>query len=162
MGIYVGFDIGGTKCAAVTGVERDGDIRILAREAFATPADQLSAMERLCALAEGTGGFLAALFVGYDPELLALTRRGFLIYSFSFLFAGIPIYGSSFFTALNNGGVSAFIAFLRTCLFQVAAVLILPIFWGIDGVWFSIVAAELLAMAVTVLCLGKYRARYQY
>lgn len=116
----------------------------------------------MCALAEGTGGFLAALFVGYDPELLALTRRGFLIYSFSFLFAGIPIYGSSFFTALNNGGVSAFIAFLRTCLFQVAAVLILPIFWGIDGVWFSIVAAELLAMAVTVLCLGKYRARYQY
>ena len=116
----------------------------------------------MCALAEGTGGFLAALFVGYDPELLALTRRGFLIYSFSFLFAGIPIYGSSFFTALNNGGVSAFIAFLRTCLFQVAAVLILPVFWGIDGVWFSIVAAELLAMAVTVLCLGKYRARYQY
>ena len=116
----------------------------------------------MCALAEGTGGFLAALFVGYDPELLALTRRGFLIYSFSFLFAGIPIYGSSFFTALNNGGVSAFIAFLRTCLFQVAAVLVLPIFWGIDGVWFSIVAAELLAMAVTVLCLGKYRARYQY
>lgn len=116
----------------------------------------------MCALAEGTGGFLAALFVGYDPELLALTRRGFLIYSFSFLFAGIPIYGSSFFTALNNGGVSAFIAFLRTCLFQVAAVLILPIFWGIDGVWLSIVAAELLAMVVTVLCLGKYRARYQY
>ena len=116
----------------------------------------------MCALAEGTGGFLAALFVGYDPELLALTRRGFLIYSFSFLFAGIPIYGSSFFTALNNGGVSAFIAFLRTCLFQVAAVLILPVFWGIDGVWFSIVAAELLAMGVTVLCLGKYRARYQY
>ena len=116
----------------------------------------------MCALAEGTGGFLAALFVGYDPELLALTRRGFLIYSFSFLFAGIPIYGSSFFTALNNGGVSAFIAFLRTCLFQVAAVLILPVFWWIDGVWFSIVAAELLAMGVTVLCLGKYRARYQY
>lgn len=116
----------------------------------------------MCALAEGTGGFLAALFVGYDPELLALTRRGFLIYSFSFLFAGIPIYGSSFFTALNNGGVSAFIAFLRTCLFQVAAVLILPIFWGINGVWLSIVAAELLAMGVTVLCLGANRARYRY
>lgn len=116
----------------------------------------------MCALAEGTGGFLAALFVGYDPELLALTRRGFLIYSFSFLFAGIPIYGSSFFTALNNGGVSAFIAFLRTCLFQVASVLILPIFWGIDGVWLSIVAAELLAMIVTVLCLGANRARYRY
>ena len=116
----------------------------------------------MCALAEGTGGFLAALFVGYDPELLALTRRGFLIYSFSFLFAGIPIYGSSFFTALNNGGVSAFIAFLLTCLFQVAAVLILPVFWGIDGVWLSIVAAELLAMVVTVLCLGANRARYRY
>ena len=94
----------------------------------------------MCALAEGTGGFLAALFVGYDPELLALTRRGFLIYSFSFLFAGIPIYGSSFFTALNNGLISALISFL----FQVAAVLIVPLLWGLDGIRLSIVAADLM------------------
>ncbi len=116
----------------------------------------------MLALAEGTGSCLAALFVGYDPALLALTRRGFLIYSVSFLFAGIPVYGSSFFTALNNGGVSALIAFLRTCLFQAAAVLILPAFLGIDGIWLASVAAELLAVGVTLLCLGKNRARYRY
>ncbi|MGN0747176.1 MAG: MATE family efflux transporter [Aristaeellaceae bacterium] len=116
----------------------------------------------MCALAEGTGGFLAALYVGYDPELLALTRRGFLIYSFSFLFAGIPIYGSSFFTALNNGLVSATIAFLRTCLFQVVAVLLLPVLWGIDGVWLAMVAAEILAVAVTVWLLLCNRRKYRY
>lgn len=114
------------------------------------------------ALAEETGGPLARLFVGYDLSLLELTRHGFLIYSFSFLFAGIPIYGSSFFTALNNGAVSACISFLRTFLFQAAAVLIFPLLWGIDGIWFSIVAAELLAMAVTIVFLLGGRSRYNY
>ena len=64
MGIYVGFDIGGTKCAAVTGVMQNGDIRILTREAFSTPADQLSAMERLCALAESMADGQPILGVG--------------------------------------------------------------------------------------------------
>lgn len=114
------------------------------------------------ALAEETGGQLAKIFVGYDPSLMELTRHGFLIYSFSFLFAGIPIYGSSFFTALNNGLISAFISFLRTFLFQVAAVLIFPLLWGIDGIWLSIVAVELLAMVVTVLFLIGCRSRYHY
>lgn len=113
-------------------------------------------------LAEGLGGPLARIFVGYDPALFDLTHRGFLIYSFSFLFAGIAIYGSSFFTALNNGLVSALISFLRTFLFQVGAVLIFPLFWGIDGIWLSIVAAELMAAIVTALFLIGKRAKYDY
>lgn len=105
---------------------------------------------------------LATVFVGYDAELLALTLHGFLIYSFSFLFAGIAIYGSSFFTALNNGLVSALISFLRTLVFQIAAVLIFPLIWGIDGIWISIVVAEMMAAIVTLLFLLGLRKKYHY
>ncbi|MDO5540909.1 MAG: MATE family efflux transporter [Eubacteriales bacterium] len=113
-------------------------------------------------LAEGLARPLAMIFVGYDHALMNLTLRGFMIYSFSFLFSGIAIYGSSFFTALNNGLISALISFLRTLLFQVTAVLIFPLFWGIDGIWISIVAAELMAAIVTVLFLIGKRATYKY
>ena len=113
-------------------------------------------------LAEGLARPLALIFVGYDPELLDMTLRGFLVYSFSFLFAGLAIYGSSFFTALGNGLVSALISFLRTLVFQVAAVLIFPLIWGLDGIWFSIVAAELVAALVTVAFLAGKRKKYHY
>lgn len=105
---------------------------------------------------------LATIFVGYDAKLLDMTLHGFVIFSFSFLFAGIAIYGSSFFTALNNGLVSALISFLRTLVFQVAAVLIFPLIWGINGIWFSIVAAEFMATIVTILFLLGMRKKYQY
>lgn len=113
-------------------------------------------------LAEGLAQPLAKIFVGYDQVLLDLVLRGFMIYSFSFLFAGIAIYGSSFFTALNNGLISAMISFLRTLLFQVAAVLIFPAIWGIDGIWISIVIAELMAAVVTALFLIGKRSKYHY
>ena len=113
-------------------------------------------------MSEGLARPLSMIFVAYDRELLDLTLRGFLIYSFSFLFAGIAIFGSSFFTALGNGLVSALISFLRTLVFQMAAVLILPLVWGIDGIWISIVAAELMAAAVTVLFLIGMRGKYRY
>ena len=93
---------------------------------------------------------------------LVLTLRGFAIYSFAFLFAGLAIYGSSFFTALNNGLISALISFLRTLVFQIAAVLIFPVIWGVDGIWFSIVAAELMAALVTALFLTGMRKKYHY
>ena len=105
---------------------------------------------------------LAKIFVGYDQALLEMTLRGFVIYSFAFLFAGIAIYGSAFFTALNDGLISALISFLRTLLFQVAAVLIFPLFWGIDGIWFSIVEAELMAAFVTVLFILGKKKKYHY
>lgn len=113
-------------------------------------------------IAETLGKPLGMVFVGYDQDLLNLTLRGFSIFSFSFLFAGIAIYGSSFFTALNNGLISALISFLRTLVFQIAAILIFPLFWKIDGIWLSIVAAELMAAAVTILFLAGERKRYHY
>ena len=105
---------------------------------------------------------ISEIFVGYDPALKELTLRGFRIFSFSFLFAGIAIYGSSFFTALNNGLVSAVISFLRTLVFEISAVLLLPIWWGIDGIWWSIAVAEAMAVAVTLVCLALNRKKYGY
>ena len=105
---------------------------------------------------------LSILFVGYDPQLFEMTLRGFAIYSFSFLFSGIAIFGSGFFTALNNGLVSALISFLRTLVFQIAAVLVLPLIWDIDGIWVSIVVADLMAAAVTAAFLVGMRRKYRY
>lgn len=105
---------------------------------------------------------LSYLFVGYDGEVMSLTLRGFLIYSFTFLFAGFAIFGSSFFTALNDGLTSALISFLRSLVFQVSAVLIFPIFWGVDGIWVSIVAAEIMAVAMTIVFLAVKRKKYNY
>ncbi len=113
-------------------------------------------------LSEGLAVPLSHLFAGYDPTLYQLSLRGFFIYSFSFLFSGMCIYGSSFFTALNNGLVSALISFLRTLLFQVAAVLLLPLMFGIDGVWLSIVVAEFSAFLVTLIFLIALRKKYRY
>ncbi len=113
-------------------------------------------------LAEILAHPLAKIFVGYDEALLNLTEHGFTIFSFSFLFAGFSIYGSSFFTALNNGLISALISFLRTLVFQIAAVLILPDFLGIDGIWISIVAAEIIAVMITVFFIVKMRKKYHY
>lgn len=105
---------------------------------------------------------LSLLFVGYDPELMNITVRAFAIFSFSFLFSGMAIFGSSFFTALNDGLTSALISFLRTLVFQCLAVLILPLLWGLDGIWLSTVAADALAVAVTALFLVGKRKKYRY
>ena len=105
---------------------------------------------------------LVKIFTSYDVELFTMTCRGFRLYSLAFLFMGINVWGSAFFTALNNGAVSAAISFLRTLVFQIVVVLILPLFLGIDGIWLSIVAAELLALAVTVTFFITEKKRYRY
>jgi len=107
---------------------------------------------------------LSAVFVGYDEALLSITVRGFKIFSFSFLFCGMNIFGSAFFTALNNGVVSAVISFLRTFVFQCAGVLILPMLFksGLDGIWVSIIVAEGLAFILTLALLVKNKKKYGY
>ena len=105
---------------------------------------------------------LASAYVGYDKALLEMTVHAFAIYAFSFIFAGFSIYGSAFFTALNDGLTSALIAFLRTLLFQSAAVMILPLIWGLDGIWYSIVAAEIMAVAVTLFFIVFKRRKFGY
>ncbi len=105
---------------------------------------------------------LARLFVGYDAGLLELTVNGFRIFALSFLFMGFAIFGSGFFTALNDGVTSAIISFLRTLVFQVAAVQLLPRLLGIQGIWWSIVVAEVMAVVLAGIFLLVKRRRYGY
>ena len=105
---------------------------------------------------------LARLFTGYDPALTELTVSGFRVFALSFICMGYAIYGSSFLTALNDGVTSAIISFLRTLVFQIAAVMLLPLVWGIDGVWVSIVVAEFMAMALSFLFMAIKRKKYHY
>ncbi len=113
-------------------------------------------------LAEALARPLSMMFVGYDETLMTMTHRGFLISSFSFLFAGLAIWGSSFFTALGNGLVSALISFLRTLVFQIAAVIVFPLIWELDGIWLSIVVAEIMAAALSLALLFAMRRKYRY
>lgn len=105
---------------------------------------------------------LAHLFVGYDAGLFAMTTHAFRLYSFAFLFMGFNIFASSFFTSLSNGGVSAAIAFLRTLVFQAAAVLILPILFELDGIWWAMTTAEVFAFVISGIFLLANRKRYGY
>jgi len=105
---------------------------------------------------------LSKLFVGYDEALLELTVSGFKIFAVSFLFMGYAIFGSGFFTALNDGVTSAIISFLRTLVFQIAAVLLLPMILGIDGIWYSIIAAEFMAAALSAFFILLKKNKYHY
>ena len=116
----------------------------------------------MVASAELLSSRLARMFVGYDAALMELTVSGFQIFALSFIFMGFAIYGSSFFTALNDGLTSAAISFLRTLVFQVAAVLLLPTIWDIDGIWMSIVVAEFMAVVLTAAFLAIKRRKYHY
>lgn len=116
----------------------------------------------MCVTAVLISGFLAGIFVSYDVELFEMTKRGFAIYSLAFVIMGLNIYASSFFTALGNGLISALISFLRTLLFQSVAVLVLPLVWGLDGVWMSILVAEAIALIVTVVFYVTNKKKYGY
>lgn len=112
--------------------------------------------------AEAAARPLAMIFASYDAALLDITVHGFHIYSISFLFVGFTIFGSSFFTALNNGLVSAIISFVRTLIFEVAFVLLMPVLWGIDGIWWAVVIARGLSIVVTFMFILANQKKYQY
>ncbi len=158
--IFIGYAIGSAPIVGFHyGAGNHGELRSLLRKSLLLTVLAGVGMTALSVLLATP---LSGIFVGYDDGLYDLTRRGFLLYSASFLFSGFGIFGSSFFTALGNGVVSAAISFLRTLVFQVAAVLTLPLLWGVDGVWLSITAAELLATGVTAAFLVAMRKKYRY
>ena len=116
----------------------------------------------MLALSEALAYPLTKLFVGYDEGLFDLTLRGFMIYSLSYAFCGLNIFGSSFFTALGDGVTSALISFLRTLVFQLIVLLTLPIVLGTDGIWLAIVVAELLALILTMVLMKAKQKRFGY
>ena len=158
--VYIGVVIG---AAPIIGYNYGADNRAELKNIFRKSLLLLAAFAVAMTLAaELLAGPLSGIFVGYDENLLSMTSGGFMIYALSFLVCGFNIFGSSMFTALNNGLVSAVISFLRTLVCQIAAVMILPIFFGLDGIWWSIVAAELAALCLTVFCFVKFKDRYHY
>lgn len=116
----------------------------------------------LTVLAELLSGVLAGIFVGYDAKLLEMTTNAIRLYVICYLVAGFNIFASSFFTALNNGLVSALISFLRTLVFQVVMIYVLPIFWGLNGIWLAVVFAEILSQVVSIICFIANRKKYNY
>lgn len=160
LAVFIGYSIGSAPIVSYHyGAENVEELRGLLRKSVLLTALAGVAM---AALSEVVARPLTAVFVGYDPELLELTCRGFQLYAISFLFAGFNIFGSAFFTALGDGLTSALISFLRTLLFQVASVLLLPLALGTDGIWLSVAAAELAALLVTAGLLAVNRSKYQY
>ena len=158
--IYIGYSIG---CAPVVsyhyGAQNHGELKnLLGKSVLLMGITGVA----LTALAMALADPLARLFVGYDAELFALTSHAFRLFAWSFLLAGFNIFASGFFTALNNGGVSAAISFLRTLVFQSASVLILPVFFGVDGIWWAITVAEVFAFLISVLFLLAKRGKYHY
>lgn len=105
---------------------------------------------------------ISKMYVGYDQELFEMTKNAFYIFSISFVFTGYSIYISSMFTALGNGLVSGLISFLRTIVFQIACVLIFPLFWGLNGAWVALLVAEILATIVAAIFLILKRKKYNY
>ena len=158
--IYIGYSIG---CAPVVsyhfGAQNHGELKNLLGKSVLLMGGTGVA---LTALAMALADPLSRLFVGYDAGLFALTSHAFRLFAWSFLLAGFNIYTSGFFTALNNGGVSAAISFLRTLVFQYASVLILPIFFDVDGIWWAITVAEVFAFLISVLFLLAKRGKYHY
>ena len=159
--IFVGYSFGVAPVVGYHfGAGNTGELKNLLRKSLTL---MLLAGLSMLALGEWLAPPLSAFFVGYDKALLALTARGFRLYAISFLLMGFNIFASSFFTALSNGPVSAAISFLRTLVFQAAAVFTLPLILpGTDGVWLAVVAAEALALAVSAFFFVKLKGRYQY
>ncbi|MTU28790.1 MATE family efflux transporter [Parabacteroides merdae] len=160
LSVYLGYSIGSAPIVSYNyGAQNHYELKNMLRKSLTIIA-VLGFV--LTGMAECLAPLLADIFVGYDIELYALTRQAFMLYSLSFLIAGFNIYASAFFTALNNGFVSAGISFSRTLIFETSAVLLLPLLFGINGIWLSIVVAEMAALTVSIILLLTYRKRYCY
>jgi len=158
--IFIGYSVGSAPIISYNyGAQNTTELKNLFKKSMIII---LSAGLIMTVLGIVLAGPLSKIFVGYDAELFEMTKRGFVIYTLSFLITGINIFGSAFFTALNDGLVSAIISFLRTLLFQVVAVLVLPVFFELDGIWYAVIVAELLAVVVTGTFFVIKREKYKY
>ncbi len=158
--IFIGYSVGTAPITGYNfGAQNKAELKNLLSRSL-----RIIAVCALCMFAAGQllAEPLGKIFVSYDEELLDMTVHAFGIFSFAFLFSGFSIFGSSFFTALNDGLTSALISFLRTLVFQLAAVLLFPLIWGLDGIWLSIVGAEVMSIIATALFLIGKRERYGY
>lgn len=158
--IFIGFSIGSSPIIGYHyGAENNDELKSLLKKSLMIIATiSLS----LTVFAELLSSPLAKIFVSYDENLFAMTRDGYRLYTLSYLICGFNIWGSAFFTALNNGFMSATISFLRILVFQIICLLLFPAIFDVNGIWISIVVAEFLAVSVTATLIIKNRKKYQY
>ncbi len=157
--IFMGYAVGSAPLIAFNyGAGNDAELKNLFRKSLIITA---IAGVLMTGLSEALAYPIIKLF-GFDGELFDMTLRGFRIYALAFLLTGFSVFGSSLFTALNNGLISALISFLRTLVFQIAAVMLLPLLWKLDGVWSAICFAEAASVMVTVIFVLCFRKRYKY
>lgn len=160
VGTYVGFSVGSAPIIGYHyGAENKEELKSLLNKSLKLLGVVAIVMTLLSELFARP---LASIFVSYDENLLKLTVNAIRLYSLSYIISWFNIYSSSFFTALNNGFISALISFLRTLVFQIIIILILPELIGINGIWLSVFVAEALSLVVSVICLIKNRNKYQY
>ena len=162
--VFIAIDIGySIGCAPIVGfhfgAQNHAELKNMLRKSVKL---MCGAGVVMAVLAQVLAAPLARLFVGYDEGLFTLTCHAFRLFSFAFLFAGFNIFASSFFTALNNGLISAAISFLRTLVFQTSSVIVLPLIFGVDGIWYAITAAEIFATTISVIFLFAKRKKYHY
>lgn len=159
-GVFIGYAIGSAPIISYHyGASNDSELKSLFKKSLVIIGSCASIMTLI---AEILAMPLAKIFVGYDVELLAITCRALRLFSLSFLFSGVNIFASAFFTALNNGLVSAFISFLRSLMFQVMLILWLPVLWGVDGIWLAVVVAELMTLVLTLTLFAVKKKQYHY
>lgn len=158
--IFVGYSVGTAPIISYHyGAENKDELKNLLKKSLILLSIMGAAM---LVLTEALSRPLSSIFVGYDVELLDITTKGMRLYGISFLLVGFNIFSSSFFTALNDGFISALISFIRTLVLQIATILVMPIWLGIDGVWLSVVVAEVLAIIVSVACWIGKKKKYGY
>lgn len=160
IGTYLGYSIGTAPIIGYHyGAENYDELKSLLKKSLKLIAITSIVMT---GIAELLSRVLAGIFVSYDLELLEITVRAIRLFSLTYIISGFNIFSSSFFTALNNGAVSAAISFLRTLVFQIIMIFLLPLIWGIDGIWVSVVFAEILALIVSMTFLILNRKKYKY
>ena len=160
LAIFIGYTVGLSPVIGYHyGANNESELKGLTKKSLIII---LSTSISMFILSEVLSTPLSMIFASYDKDLLDLTKRGFLLYSFSYLFSGLAIFGSGFFTSLNNGLISAIISFLRTIVFQIAAVIIFPLIWEVDGIWISVVFAELMAAMLSIIFIIANKKKYNY
>lgn len=159
-GTYIGYSIG---IAPIVGYHYGSDNKEELKNLFKKSLILIGSVSvTMTLLAELLSRPLARIFVNYDKDLLDMTITAIRLFSLSYFISGFNIFASAFFTALNNGFVSALISFMRTLVFQLAMIMILPILFKLNGVWLAVVVAEILALFVSILCFKANRKKYEY
>lgn len=157
-GLYMGYSLG---VAPIMGYNHGADNRKELRGVFRKSLVFISIFAAgITILAEAGAPLFAGIFVGYDAELYELTVHAFRIYSISFILLGYNVFVSAFFTAMNNGLISAVVSFARALVFEVICIMVLPGIFGLNGIWSSVIVAEAGAFIVTIIFFLIFRKKY--